>query len=86
MPEVSPRNLVNNPQTLLFSKGSRQARNAALSQAYEKAFSGVAKGSGEAFMDVFAEQFRKAYGELSQRGRRAVGRASPGGKGPAATF
>jgi len=36
-------------------------RDAALWKAYEKEFSGVAEGSDEAFMDVFAKEFRKAY-------------------------
>jgi type VI secretion system protein ImpI/type VI secretion system protein len=52
----------------LLAKIIPGARDAALWQAYEKEFSGVAKGSDEAFMDVFAKEFRKAYGELSQRG------------------
>jgi type VI secretion system FHA domain protein len=43
------------------------ARNAALWQAYEKEFSGVAQGSDEAFMDVFAKEFRKAYEEQSRK-------------------
>jgi type VI secretion system protein len=37
------------------------ARDAALWQAYQKEFGGVAQGSDEAFMDVFAKEFRKAY-------------------------
>ena len=37
------------------------ARNAALWEAYEKEFEGVAKGSDEAFMDVFAKAFKAAY-------------------------
>ncbi|PEQ14578.1 hypothetical protein B2G71_03130 [Novosphingobium sp. PC22D] len=36
-------------------------REAALWKAYEREFSGVAHGSDEAFMDVFAKEFRKAY-------------------------
>ncbi|WP_156841951.1 type VI secretion system-associated FHA domain protein TagH [Novosphingobium aquimarinum] len=36
-------------------------REAALWKAYEREFSGVAEGSDEAFMDVFAKEFRKAY-------------------------
>jgi predicted component of type VI protein secretion system len=43
------------------------ARNAALWQAYEKEFSGVAQGSDEAFMDVFAKEFRKAYEDQSRK-------------------
>lgn len=45
------------------------ARDAALWQNYEREFSGVARGSDEAFMDVFAKEFRKAYEEQS-RSRR----------------
>jgi len=41
----------------LFS-GSRKAQ---LWAAYEREFEGVAQGSDEAFMDVFAKQFREAY-------------------------
>lgn len=57
------------------SKGVMQrilpgARDAALWQAYEKEFSGVAKGSDEAFMDVFAKEFRKAYEEQSRQRKR----------------
>lgn len=36
-------------------------RDAALWRAYEKEFSGVNQGSDEAFMEVFAKEFRKAY-------------------------
>ena len=43
------------------------ARDAALWQAYEREFSGVAQGSDEAFMEVFAAEFRKAYEEQSRR-------------------
>jgi len=39
------------------------AREAALWKAYEREFSGVAQGSDEAFMDVFAKEFRRAYDE-----------------------
>ena len=37
------------------------ARDAALWSAYEREFEGVAQGSDEAFMDVFAKAFREAY-------------------------
>jgi type VI secretion system protein len=37
------------------------ARDATLWQAYEREFEGVAKGSDEAFMEVFAQEFRAAY-------------------------
>lgn len=43
------------------------ARDAALWQAYEKEFGGVAFGSDEAFMDVFAKEFRRAYNEQARR-------------------
>jgi type VI secretion system protein len=47
------------------------AREAALWQAYEREFSGVAQGSDEAFMDMFAKEFRKAYMEAaSNRGNK----------------
>lgn len=39
------------------------AREAALWQAYEKEFDSVAQGSDEAFMDMFAKEFRRAYDE-----------------------
>lgn len=41
------------------------ARDAALWQAYEREFDGVAKGSDEAFLDVFAKAFRRAYEEAA---------------------
>ncbi len=37
------------------------ARDAALWQAYEREFGGVAQGSDEAFLDMFAKEFREAY-------------------------
>ena len=46
------------------------ARDAALWQAYEKEFGGVAQGSDEAFMDVFAKEFRRAYEEQSRAQRK----------------
>jgi len=42
------------------------ARDAALWQAYEREFGGVARGSDEAFMDVFAKEFRDAYNEQAR--------------------
>lgn len=42
------------------------ARDAALWQAYQKEFGGVAQGSDEAFMDVFAKEFRKAYEDAAR--------------------
>ena len=43
------------------------ARDAALWQAYEREFGGVAQGSDEAFMDVFAKEFREAYNDQARR-------------------
>ncbi len=43
------------------------ARDAALWQAYEREFGGVAQGSDEAFMDIFAKEFRKAYDEAARK-------------------
>jgi type VI secretion system FHA domain protein len=47
-----------------------QARDAELWQNYEREFSGVAQGSDEAFMDVFAKEFRKAYEEQARQQRK----------------
>jgi type VI secretion system FHA domain protein len=46
------------------------ARNAALWEAYEREFEGVAKGSDEAFMDVFAKAFKAAYDKASAEMKR----------------
>ncbi len=46
------------------------ARDAALWQAYEREFGGVAQGSDEAFLDMFAKEFREAYNEQSRQARR----------------
>jgi len=46
------------------------ARDAALWQAYEREFGGVAEGSDEAFLDMFAKEFRQAYNDQSRRERR----------------
>ena len=51
----------------VFARILPGARDAALWHAYEREFSGVAQGSDEAFMDVFAKEFRKAYEEASRR-------------------
>jgi type VI secretion system FHA domain protein len=51
----------------VFERILPAARDAALWQAYEKEFGGVAQGSDEAFMDVFAKEFRRAYNEQSRR-------------------
>lgn len=45
----------------LLAKILPSAREATLWQAYEREFEGVARGSDEAFMDVFAKEFRTAY-------------------------
>lgn len=42
------------------------ARNSALWNAYEREFSGVAVGSDEAFMDMFAKEFRRAYEDIAK--------------------
>ena len=44
------------------------ARDAALWKAYEREFSGVAFDSDEAFMDMFAKEFRKAYDDITRGG------------------
>jgi len=54
----------------LLAKILPGARDAALWQAYEKEFGGVAQGSDEAFMDVFAKEFRRAYEEQSRAQRK----------------
>ncbi|MBW8858894.1 MAG: hypothetical protein JF570_03960 [Caulobacter sp.] len=41
------------------------ARAAALWQAYEREFEGVTRGSDEAFMEVFAKEFRDAYERIA---------------------
>lgn len=51
----------------LMKKIMPGARDAALWAAYEKEFSGVAQGSDEAFMDMFAKEFRRAYEEVSHQ-------------------
>lgn len=45
-------------------------REATLWATYEREFSGVAQGSDEAFMDVFAKEFRQAYDEQSRKRKR----------------
>lgn len=51
----------------MLAKILPNAREAALWKAYEKEFGGVAQGSDEAFIDVFAREFRDAYQEQSAR-------------------
>jgi type VI secretion system protein len=43
------------------------AKDAALWAAYEREFSGVAQGSDEAFMEMFAKEFRRAYEEIASK-------------------
>jgi type VI secretion system protein len=50
------------------------ARDATLWQAYEREFEGVAKGSDEAFMEVFAKEFRTAYEEVAAKMKQGAGR------------
>lgn len=54
----------------LFQRIMPGARDAALWQAYVREFSGVAQGSDEAFMDVFAKEFRRAYEEQAAAQKR----------------
>jgi type VI secretion system FHA domain protein len=49
------------------------ARDAELWKAYEKEFEGVSRGSDEAFMDVFAKEFKAAY-ERASADMKAKGR------------
>lgn len=49
----------------LLAKIIPSARNAALWDAYQREFEGVARGSDEAFLDVFAKAFRAAYEKAS---------------------
>lgn len=51
----------------LLGKILPAARDAALWKAYEREFGGVAQGSDEAFMDMFAKEFRRAYEEIAQK-------------------
>ena len=54
----------------LFQRIMPGARDAALWQAYVREFGGVAQGSDEAFMDVFAKEFRRAYEEQAAAQKR----------------
>jgi type VI secretion system protein len=51
----------------LFARILPTARDAALWQNYEREFGLVAQESDEAFLEVFAKQFRKAYEELARQ-------------------
>lgn len=54
----------------LFQRIMPGAQDAALWTAYEREFGGVAQGSDEAFMDIFAKEFRKAYDEQARQRKR----------------
>ena len=49
----------------VLAKIMPNAREATLWETYEREFEGVAQGSAEAFMDVFAKEFRQAYEKAS---------------------
>lgn len=51
----------------LLAKILPAARDAALWNAYEREFGGVVQGSDEAFMDMFAKEFRRAYDEIAHQ-------------------
>ena len=51
----------------IMAKILPSARDAALWKAYEKDFGGVVQGSDEAFMDMFAKEFRRAYEEIANQ-------------------
>ena len=53
----------------LLAKIIPAAREAEMWKAYEREFEGVARGSDEAFMDVFAKEFKAAY-EAASAGMR----------------
>jgi type VI secretion system FHA domain protein len=48
------------------------ARNATMWETYEREFEGVARGSSEAFMDVFAKEFKQAYERTAAGMKRRV--------------
>lgn len=50
-----------------LSKIMPGAQDAALWNAYEKEFGGVVQGSDEAFIDMFAKEFRRAYDEIANQ-------------------
>jgi type VI secretion system protein len=53
----------------IFSRILPTARDAALWQNYEREFGLVAQESDEAFIEVFAKQFRKAYEQQTQKAK-----------------
>ena len=65
----SPKSIRGRAETRgMLEKILPGARDAALWKAYEREFSGVAFDSDEAFMDIFAKEFRKAYDEITRGG------------------
>ena len=67
----SPEAIRNRAETGgLMAKIMPGAKDAALWHAYEREFEGVARGSDEAFMDVFAREFRQAYEKVSAEMKR----------------
>ena len=65
----SPKSIRGRAETRgMLEKILPGARDAALWKAYEREFSGVAFDSDEAFMDMFAKEFRKAYDEITRGG------------------
>ena len=65
----SPKSIRGRAETRgMLEKILPGARDAALWKAYEREFSGVAFDSDEAFMDMFAKEFRKAYDDISRGG------------------
>ena len=65
----SPKSIRSRAETRgMLEKILPGARDAALWKAYEREFSGVAFDSDEAFMDMFAKEFRKAYDEITRGG------------------
>ena len=65
----SPKSIRSRAETRgMLEKILPGARDAALWKAYEREFSGVAFDSDEAFMDMFAKEFRKAYDDITRGG------------------
>ena len=65
----SPKSIRARAETRgLLEKIMPGAKDAAMWKAYEREFSGVAFDSDEAFMDMFAKEFRKAYDDITRGG------------------
>ncbi len=65
----SPKSIRGRAETRgMLEKILRCALVGALWKAYEREFCGVAFDSDEAFMDMFAKEFRKAYDEITRGG------------------